>query len=134
MLLTVSHTVVLWAERIIYRHMGDGVMSPSDIFTKRSTSGISEEDLNCGLLGCVLLQVLFKQNVRRTAMFRTVPLSLKAVWSAELNMLPHLDTFYLPSTGKNTSSVCYSTLEVESSRLAVEALDLSNSIKAFSKR
>lgn len=67
-------------------------------------------------------------------MFRTVPLSLKAVWSAELNMLPHLDTFYLPSTGKNTSSVCYSTLEVESSRLAVEALDLSNSIKAFSKR
>jgi len=30
--------------------------------------------------------------------------------------------------------VCYCTLEVERSRLAVEALDLSNSIKAFSKR
>lgn len=66
------------------------------------------EDPLTGLLGCILsvCQVLVKQNVRITAMLKD----------------------------KNTSSVCYSTLEVESSRLAVEALDLSNSIKAFSER
>lgn len=45
----------------------------------------------------------------------------------------YIDTFYFSFMDKNTRSVCYCTLEVESSRLAVEALDLSNSIKAFSK-
>lgn len=34
----------------------------------------------------------------------------------------------------SASCACYCTLEVERSGLAVEALDLSNSIKAFSKR
>lgn len=41
---------------------------------------------------------------------------------------------YILTSDRDRVNVCYGTLEVESSRLAVEALDLSNSIKAFSKR
>lgn len=69
-------------------------------------------------------------------MFVTITFSLKAVWSALLHMQIASSGHILSSIygQKNTSSECYCTLEVESSRLAVEALDLSNSIKAFSKR
>lgn len=53
----IFYTLVLWAVRFIYRHMGYSIIRSSDISTKRSTSGISVEELIGGLLGCILLVV-----------------------------------------------------------------------------
>ena len=97
---------------------GCGIIRWSEIFTW----GISVEELICGLLGGIPLvwQVVKQQEMIKSAV--------------TLFISKQFGQLHLPPMEKDiTGSLCYCTLEVESSRLAVEALDLSNSIKAFSQ-